>query len=171
MVQTDCSEVKHREQLRNSYQQGHNSFTMRWKSRMERGVQYCETAQNMKCASETAFILHGLCDPRFFLLMWHRSDMTHECVSWSKAHGFWYSQIGFTPHSYVKINMIWIRCVHLHLPCKWADWIFPIQWVVQHWKSNGDEWHQLSKRLHDSFQWLNKSWRLNPVDSCNFYIL
>ena len=62
---------------------------------------------------------------RFFPLMWHRSDMTGERVSRKKTHGFRCSQIGFRPHSYVVINRIWIGYVHLHVPCKQTNRIFP----------------------------------------------
>ena len=62
---------------------------------------------------------------RFFPLMWHRSDMTGERVSRKKPHGFRFSQIGFRPHSYVVINRIWIGYVHLRVPCKQTNRIFP----------------------------------------------
>ncbi len=81
--------------------------------------------------------LHGSSDsiPIFFPLMWHRLDITHNCVSRKKAYGFQYAQIGLRPRSYVEIYQIWIGYVHFRRPCKQTDRIFPSMQVIQHYKT------------------------------------
>ncbi len=68
---------------------------------------------------------------RFCPPMWHRLDLTHERGSTEKAHGFRRTQIRFRPHSYVEINLEWIRSsAHVieadsleRLSCQWELYV------------------------------------------------
>ncbi len=75
-----------------------------------------------------------------------------------KAHGYWYFQNGFRPHSYLEMNLIWIRYVHLHLHVSGHIGYSPINESHTSLKSYCCKRHEL--------RWTptaNGGQRLNPV--------